>query len=380
MQRIAFAAAAVFVGLSASASAQEVKVPPQMSWTAYDTGSSGFNIAVAVGQQFKQYGSDVRVLAAGNDTARLAPLRAGRAAVSAMGVGVYFSQEGVFEFGTKEWGPQPVQLLLSATSCNGLTLGVAKDAGVKEIKDLRGKRVAAVVGSPALTQNAYAILAFGGLTPKDVKIVEFSSNNAMWKGMINNEVDAAFTSTISGQSKEMETSPRGIYWPPTPKSDTAGWERLKKVGPFFKPHVATCGAGGLSKDNSVEIPVYPYPIFMAYASQPEDVVYGVSKGMIVTYDAYKTGAPGADGLEVKRQDLQWAVPYHSGTVKALKEVGAWTDEAEKHNQGLLKRQATLAAAWKAYMGSNPAEAGFGEGWLKARAAALKAAGMDVIFE
>lgn len=380
MQRTMLAATAVFVGLTTSVFAQDIKVPAQMSWTAYDTGSSGFNIAVAVGQVFKKYGSDVRVLAAGNDTARLAPLRAGRAVASAMGVGVYFSQEGVFEFGTKEWGPQPVQLLLSSTSCNGLSLGVAKDAGVKEIKDLKGKRVAAVVGSPALTQNGYAILAFGGLTPKDVKIVEFSSNNAMWKGMINNEVDAAFSSTISGQSKEMETSPRGIVWPQTPKSDTAGWDRLRKVGPFFKPHVATCGAGGISKDNTVEIPTYPYPIFMSYASQPQDLVYAITKGMISEYDTYKGNAPGADGLEVKRQDLQWVVPYHAGTVKALKEAGAWNDAAEKHNQGLLKRQDVLGTAWKSYMATNPAEDKFAEGWLKARAAALKAANLDVIFE
>jgi len=43
---------------------------------------------------------------------------------------------------------------------------------VKEIKDLRGKRVGMVVGSPALNQNAFAVLAFGGLSRSDVKLVE----------------------------------------------------------------------------------------------------------------------------------------------------------------------------------------------------------------
>ena len=62
---------------------------------------------------------------------------------------------------------------------------------MKDIKDLKGKRIGIVVGSPALNQNAYAILAFGGLTKADVKLVEFSSFGAMWKGMLNNEVDAA---------------------------------------------------------------------------------------------------------------------------------------------------------------------------------------------
>ena len=52
---------------------------------------------------------------------------------------------------------------------------VANDTGVKEIKDLKGKRIGFVVGSPALNQNALAMLAFGGLTQNDVKVVEFAS-------------------------------------------------------------------------------------------------------------------------------------------------------------------------------------------------------------
>ncbi len=136
---------------------QDIKLPSTLTFTAYDTGSSGFNIAVAVGKMLKdKYNADVRVLPAGNDVARLTPLKAGRAQASAMGIGTYFAQEGVFEFAVKEWGPQPLRLMLSSTDCNAISLGVAKDTGVKEIKDLKGKRVGIVVGSPALNQNAYA--------------------------------------------------------------------------------------------------------------------------------------------------------------------------------------------------------------------------------
>ena len=61
----------------APALAQDVKLPPTMAVTAYDTGTAGFNIAVGVGKMMKdKYGTDVRVLPAGNDVARLAPLRA----------------------------------------------------------------------------------------------------------------------------------------------------------------------------------------------------------------------------------------------------------------------------------------------------------------
>ncbi len=364
------------------AHAGEIKLPSSVTLTAYDTGSSGFNIAVAVGKTLKdKFGTDMRVLPAGTDVARLAPLKAGRAHASAMGIGVYFAQEGVFEFAADGWGPQPTRLVLSATDCNGLTLGVAKDTGVKQVKDLKGKRIGIVVGSPALNQGALAVLAFGGLTKNDVKFVEFSSYGSMWKGMVNNQVDAGFASTIAGQAKEVEASPRGLIWPPAPAADKEGWARLLKLGPYFSAHKVTCG-GGATAQAPIEMPAYPYPIFMAYANQPLDLIYGLSKAMIGNYPLYKDAAPGAAGLELKRQDLDWVVPYHDGAVKAFREAGAWTKAHDAHNQALIKRQNTLIAAWQSFVKAKPpseSEA-FRKAWMAARGAALKKAGLELIFE
>ena len=111
---------------------------------------------------------------------------------------------------------------------------------------------------------------------------------------------------------------------------------------------------------------------MAYASQPADLIYNLTKAMIANYDAYKDAAPGAAGLELKRQNLAWVMPYHEGAVKALKEAGAWKAEHEAHNQKLLKRQETLAAAWAAFLKSNPPDDkdAFAKAWMAARKAAL----------
>lgn len=67
---------AVFASLSmmslAPASADDVKLPPTMAMTAYDTGTAGFNITVGVGKMMKdKYGSDVRVLPAGDRKAHV---------------------------------------------------------------------------------------------------------------------------------------------------------------------------------------------------------------------------------------------------------------------------------------------------------------------
>jgi TRAP transporter TAXI family solute receptor len=372
------AIALIGVGIAPSGAVAQVKLPPSVTMTAYDTGTSGFNIAVAVGKMFKdKYGSDARVLPAGNDVARLQPLRLNRASISAMGVGVYFAQEGVFEFAAREWGPQPVQITLSSIDCNGLSLAVAADTGVKSYADLKGKRIGFVVGSPALNQNALAVLAFANLTAKDVKIVEFAGNNAMWKGIINNDTDAVFGSTISGPAKELQTSPRGIIWPAMPFSDKAGWERMRKVGPYFTEHEATCGAGEFAKDKPIQMGTYPYPIFSVYGGQSEDEVYNLVKAMIDGYDGYKDNAPGAGGLAVKTQAKNWAVPLHKGAVKAFREAGAWSDDQERHNNALLKRQDILIAAWNDFIkGSPPSDsAKFTEEWMAARKAALAKAGL-----
>jgi TRAP transporter TAXI family solute receptor len=379
---VAAAGAAAFLGLLAPAQAQDIKLPSSLTMTAYETGTSGFNILVAIGKMMKdRHGTDLRALPAGNDIARLVPLKTNRAQASAMGIGGFFAQEGVYEFATRDWGPQPLQLMLAASSCNAIALGVAKDAGVTEVKDLRGKRVGTVVGSPALNQNAFAILAFGGLTTADVRIVQFSSNAAMWKGMVNNEVDAAIASTISGPARELDASPRGLMWPQTPAEDKEGWKRVNAIAPYYYPHATTCGAGGISAQNKLVLPAYPYPIFMAYASQPAELVHAIAKSMIVNYDAYKDAAPGADGLEAKRQNLAWALPYHPGTVKALREAGTWTDAAQSHNDGLMRRQAVLGEAWGGFMKSSPPSdaAAFAAAWMAVRKAALEKAGMDVIF-
>jgi TRAP transporter TAXI family solute receptor len=386
IRRIVALSSAVLTSLSliafAPARAEDVKLPSSMTMTAYDTGTAGFNIAVGVGKMMKdKYGSDVRVLPAGNDVARLTPLRARRAVASAMGTGAYFAQEGVFEFGARDWGPQSLQTILSSVDCNCASLGVAADTGVKQLRDLKGKRVGFVVGAPSLNQNSLAVLAFGGLTQADVKIVEFASYGAMWKGLINNDTDAAFATTITGPAKEAETSPRGIVWPPLAKGDAAGWERMKKISPFFFPHLTTCGAG-ISLEKPVELGNFPYPIFVTYASQPGDQIYSITKAMIEGYDAYKDSAPGASGLAVSRQTKNWVLPVHPGTVKALKEAGAWTAEQEAHNNALYRRQEVLASAWAGYnKDSAPSDdKTFLDGWMKARAAALAKANMPNGFE
>jgi ABC-type amino acid transport substrate-binding protein len=88
-------------------------------------------------------------------------------------------------------------------------------------RDLKGKRVAWVVGAPSLNQNITALLAFASLTWNDVKKVEFGGFGQAMYAIIANQVDAAFSSTISGQAYKI-ASGRGIRYPPFARDKAAG--------------------------------------------------------------------------------------------------------------------------------------------------------------
>jgi len=366
--------------VAAPAWGQAIKLPETLTWTAYDVGSGGYNQAVAIGNALKnKLGINLRVLPGKNDVSRTVPLREGKVPFSANGVGgSYLAQEGVYEFGAKEWGPQPVRALLINNSDQLLSIVTAKDANILTAKDLKGKRVAWVVGAPSLNQNITAMLAFAGLTWADVKKVEFGGFGQAMDGIINNQVDAAFSSSISGQAYKIASSPRGLRYPVFAHADKEGWARMKKVAPFFVPAWGAEGAD-LSATNKIESASYPYPVLMAYKSTDPELAYNMTRAMVELYDEYKAGAPGNAGWDIKRQVFDWVIPVHDGAIRYFKEKSLWTEVLQKHNDALIKRQDILASAWKDYGAKAPAdEKEFAKGWMKARADALTKAGMEPV--
>ena len=372
------------LGLASRAVAQDnsLGLPSTLAWSAYDVGSAGYNQAVAIGNAFKQrYGISLRVLPGKNDVSRNLPLREGKVEFSANGVGgSYMAQEGIYEFGAKQWGPQPVRALMLNVVDLALTAVVAGDVGVKTPADLKGKRAAWIIGAPALNQNLAAILAFSGLTWNDVQKVEFGGYGSALDGVINGQADVVFASSIAGKVYALAKSPRGVTYPDMDPGDTQGWARVQAIGPFFYPIRASVGAE-LGDKNMVNSSAYPYPVLMTYANQDTALVKKVMTAMIDTYDLYKDAAPGNAGWDLAVQRFDWVIPFHDGAIEVLKSKGVWTETHQKNNDMLLERQRVLMNAWKEVVGRQHAdEKAFEADWMKSRAAALSKAGMDVIVQ
>ncbi|MCP5365923.1 MAG: TAXI family TRAP transporter solute-binding subunit [Hyphomicrobiales bacterium] len=355
-------------------------VPKKTTWTAYGTTTSGYAQSVAIGNMLKKhYDTNMRVIPGKNDISRMAPLRDGKADYCACGIASYFGQEGVFLFADKDWGPQPIRLLMAASGANGLGVAVAKDSGINSAADFKGKRVSWVKGGDALNWGVAAYLAFAGLTWDDVEKVEVSGFAASFEAIVSGQSDAAFASTVTGTVKKLEASPRGVQWVPLPHNDEAGWKRVQTAAPVYSKVTATIGAT-ISKEHPVEMAGYPYPILIANADKSADEVYGIVKAMVEHFGDYSEAAKGAKGWALDKQRMDWAMPYHDGAIRYWKEKGIWTDAHQKHNDMLIKRQQVIQDAWKALPGKDGMEKdALKAAWSKARAAALTKAGFDTVF-
>ena len=355
--------------------ATAAELPKMMNWTAYDVGSSGYMMAGYIGESlWEKYKIKVRIIPAGTDLPRVFPLRLKDADFAFHGVGSYFMQEGLHDYSTMEWGPQPVRALYFAQHA-GLALGIRGDSPIKTLADLKGKRVA-FYPSFALTMICQAHLAFAGLTWNDVQKVDVPSYVTAMRMVMEGKIDTAHINPTASVAYEMEAMPYGLRFIPVPRSDKEGWARVKKLAPMYSSMRCTIGAT-LSKDKPLETITQAYPIVLAYDFLPADKAYVMTKLLNEAFPVYskkhKSLAaywPMETSLELSDE---YPLPLHEGAIRYLKEMGKWTPEREAKNNQYLKRQAELqklfgqvkAEALEKKMASKD----FPKFWLEKRSAA-----------
>lgn len=373
------ATAAVIALASSTAMAQDT-LPNTVVWTTYDGGGAMHTAAVAISSALKQSNDvNLRVLSAGNGVAQQSTLKTGRADFVLAVFDVYFAQEGAYQFGAKDWGPQPVRLVLTSMTDQSFALAIAPDLAenVKSPRDLAGLRIAFVQGSPSIEAalNTY-ILACGGLTWDDVTKVDVPGFGASVDAYMNDQADVYFTTTNTGTSLRAEASSRGLAWVPVPFSDTECWKNIRASDPRWIQKVAREGVN-IPKEG-IEMASYPDMMLNTTSERSDSLVYAMVKTIYDDFDNISKAAPTTYGLAADRQILNYVVPFHDGAIRYFKEAGLWNDELQAHNDALVKRQEVLADAWKETVARNISDdAEFATAWKEARIKALEAAGFDV---
>lgn len=326
----------------------EINLPKEIVVSVYDTGSSGYVQVSAIANAFlKKYGVRLRLMPSGTSIGRLMPLVQGKADVAFLANEVWLSSETIYDFATPNWGPQDLRVSLGKpTSC---PLFTAKDANIRTINDIKGKRVAWVVGNPTLNVKLTAQLACAGLTWDDVRRIDFPSYSAALRGLVQGTADAYNGSTTASILYELEASPRGIYYVPFPPDAKECWDRMRKIVPFIFPYKETVGAG-ISKDNPIWMVGYKYPLITFRADADPEFVYNFTKAMVETFDLYKDAVAGMEQWEVNLSGHNPAdAPFHEGAIKYLKEIGVWTEEDQKLNDEKLLHLQKVKKAWNEFL-------------------------------
>lgn len=357
----------------ASGPSDPVKLPDTMLWSCYDVGSTGYVHASAMADALlKKYGVRVRLLPSGTGIGRITPVTTKRVSVGWLATEAFFATQGIFDFATYTWGPQDIRVILAHPQSHAVI--VTKQDGIKKLSDLKGKRVCWIPGNDSLNIKMTAYLAFGGLTWDDVEKVEFPSYGASMKGIIAGKVDAVCGTVTAGLAYELASTPKGIYYPPFPLEDKAGWARMLKVCNFLTPYKEIKGAD-LSEDNPAQIVSYRYPIGTVTADADPDFVYNLVKALDETFPIYKDAHSTMPQWDIKEAGVPPCdAPFHEGAIKYLKEKGIWTAEHQAWNDKAIEEMNKLKEPWEKAkeegLAQNMNDDKFKEYWMSVRAKVL----------
>lgn len=288
----------------------------------------------------------------GEDTEMINMLLAGKIQLATFAADNYWATMGLAHYASFAMGPQPLRMIWSGIPFTAPVGGIAtKTSGIKTPYDLKGKRVAQVIGSAWSTEGIASHLAFANLTLNDVKMMDVSSASAAYKSLTEGKADYTAGSVVAPDIYELEASPNGLTVVRFSFDDKEGWKRLQKIVPYFVRGYTTEGPG-VKPGEKIEVPTYPWPATTTLASQSDELVYAICKAIYNKIDAIAAAYKPNRALLPKVGIVPEAVimaPFHPGAIKFFKEKGIWTDAHEKANNKQLAHLEKVNKRWAAFV-------------------------------
>jgi TRAP transporter TAXI family solute receptor len=198
------------------------------------------------------------------------------------------------------------------------TVVARADSGVKDFKDLKGKRVN--IGNPGSGQRGTMEILMGavGWTKDDFKLASELKSAEQSKALCDNKIDAmVFTvGHPSGSIKEATTTCDSIM------VSVTGPEVDKLVADNDYYRTATI-PGGMYRGTDSDTQTFGVgATFVSSAKVPDNVIYNVVKAVFENFDQFKKLHPAFKNL--KKEEMikdGLSAPLHDGAVKYYKEAG-----------------------------------------------------------
>jgi TRAP transporter TAXI family solute receptor len=233
----------------------------------------------------------------------------------------YFGK-GHFD-GTK---PNKDLRIISALYPNPLAIIVKQDSSIKTLSDAVGKRIN--IGNIGSGKRALSEILFNvmGWTNDHFSVVTELSTSKMGKAFCNGEIDimiqlmgipSAFYSEIvdSCNGKFIGLSPNVI-------------QRIRQQSPFLNADVIP--AGMFASNPAAVATVGSTAVLITTNQTSKDVIYTVSKMIYSQLDEFKKKSAALSPLtQEKMIHNTTSVPLHGGTLRYLKDIGAYDSSQER---------------------------------------------------
>ncbi|RUM46978.1 MAG: C4-dicarboxylate ABC transporter substrate-binding protein [Desulfocapsa sp.] len=228
----------------------------------------------------------------------------------------YHAYHGTSKFAKK--GPNKKLRSVFSIHPEPFTVVARADSGIKDFKDLKGKRVN--IGNPGSGQRGTMEVLMGALgwTNKDFKLASELKSSEQSKALCDNKIDAmVFTvGHPSGSIKEATTSCDAVM------VSVTGPEVDKLVADNDYYRTATI-PGGMYRGTDTDTHTFGVgATFVSSTDVSEDVIYNVVKAVFENFDQFKKLHPAFKNL--KKEEMikdGLSAPLHDGAVKYYKEAG-----------------------------------------------------------
>jgi TRAP transporter TAXI family solute receptor len=213
------------------------------------------------------------------------------------------------------------------------SLIVRKDSPIKNIGDVKGKRVTGEYPAQlAVWYNVFGSLSNGGLTWNDVKVVPVPAVNEGVDALVQGRADVTTHAIGTAKVKEADAAV-GIRYISLDCSKQ-GEARIKKAVPGYYLSVVKAGSStGIVEDTCA----YTYDIYLVgHKALPDAVVRNVLQAIWVNIEKLPQFHPGfGEWTKSRAVDSEVTLPYHPAAARYYKESGAWPAKMDEVQKRLL---------------------------------------------
>jgi len=219
----------------------------------------------------------------------------------------------------KERGPQKDLRAVCSLYAECVTLAAADDAGIRSVRDLRGKRVN--IGNPGSGQrwNAIQILEAAGIDWRKDLHAEGVKAAESAKLLQDGRIDAFFYTVghPAGLITEATAGRRKVRLVPITEVD----ELLRRHPYYMRTVIPISYYPGAI--NSEDVPtIGMLTTIVTSAGTPEPVVYAVTRVLFEHLDEFRTMHPAFQSLDPRRMAADGlSAPLHPGAVRWFREAG-----------------------------------------------------------